>query len=204
MRNNIVQMEENMDRILKNVKVGILLTAIMCIGLGVVLILYPQISTIVICYAFGGILVICALFHVVLYFKYKQENTFVNFNLIVAVITGVIGLWIVLKPEMVVMIIPIIFGIVLVIHGIIDFKQAFELKEKYFIHWWFALILAFLNVGFAVILFWNPFSTITTLVVMIGVSFVYDGISDIWIISRISKAESDINKSLETINKTLN
>jgi uncharacterized membrane protein HdeD (DUF308 family) len=106
-----------------------------------------------------------------------------------------------LNPEMVVMIIPIIFGIVLIIHGIIDFKQAFELKEKYYKYWWFALILGVLNIGLAILLFGNPFSTTATLIVMIGVSFVYDGVSDIWIISRISKAQKDILKSLETINK---
>jgi len=190
-----------MDKIIRNQKLGILLTAILCIGLGLALVLYPKMSTIVICYAFGGILVICSLFHVFLYFKYKKENNFLNFNLLIAVITGVIGLWIILKPEMVVMIIPIIFGIVLVIHGVIDFKQAFELKEKYYIFWWIAIILSFFNLGLALLLFLNPFSIITTLVMIIGISFIYDGISDIWIISRISKAESDITKSLKTINK---
>jgi len=197
----VPQVEENMDKIFKNVKLGFLLTALLCIGLGVVLIIYPQMSTSIICYAFGAILVICAVFHVVLYLKYKKENNLINFNLIIAVITGVIGLWIMLNPEMVIMIIPIIFGIVLIIHGIIDFKQAFELKEKYYKYWWFVLILGVLNIGLALILFVNPFSTTATLIVMIGVSFVYDGVSDIWIISRISKAQKDITKSLETINK---
>lgn len=190
-----------MDKILKNIKVSILLTAIMCIGLGIILILYPQISTTVICYAFGGILVACALFHVILYFKYKKENKFINFNLIVAVITGVIGLWIILKPSMVIMMIPIIFGIVLVIHAIVDFKQAFELKEKYYKYWWLVLLLSILNLCFAVVLFLNPFSAVTTLVVIIGISLIYDGASDIWIVSRISKATRDIQKSLDTINK---
>lgn len=188
-----------MDKFLKDAKVGAILSAILSIGLGIVLIIYPQLSSTVICYTFGAILVICSLFHVFFYFKNKRENSFMNFNLIIAIITGVIGVWIILNPTMVIMIIPIIFGIVLVVHGIVDIKQAIELKGKYYDYWWIAIIFAFLNIGFAIILFINPFTVVTT-VVVIGISLVYDGVSDIWIISRISKSVRDIKKSLDTIN----
>ncbi|MFA9379089.1 MAG: HdeD family acid-resistance protein [Lachnotalea sp.] len=190
-----------MDKILKSAKVGFILTAILSIVLGGVLIVYPQMSTTIICYAFGGILVICALFHVFFYFKYKEENNFVNFNLIIAIITGVIGTWIILKPVMVIMIIPVIFGLVLIIHGIDDIRQAVELKGKFYEFWWIALIVALLNVICAVILFVNPFKVVTTLVIVIGISLIYDGVSDLWIISRISKATKEIKQSLDVINK---
>lgn len=190
-----------MDKFLKDAKGGAILSTILSIGLGIVLIIYPQLSSTVICYAFGAILVICSLFHVFFYLKSKRENSFINFNLIIAITTGVIGVWIILNPTMVIMIIPIIFGLVLVIHGLVDIKFAIELKEKYYDYWWIAIILAFLNIGFAIILFIHPFAVVKTLVVVIGVSFVYDGVSDIWIISRISKAVRDIKKSLDTINE---
>jgi uncharacterized membrane protein HdeD (DUF308 family) len=190
-----------MERVLKNTKVSIILNSILSIGLGVVLILYPQITMTAICYAFGAILVVCALFHVFFYFKYKKQNSFVNFNIIIAAITGVIGIWIISKPSMVLLIIPIIFGIILVIHAIVDVKQAIELKDSYYKCWWAALIVAVFNIGFAAILFWNPFKVVSTLIIIIGISLVYDGISDIWIISRISKSARDIKKSLDNFNE---
>lgn len=190
-----------MGKSLKDVSVGIVITAILCIGLGIILVVYPEMSTTLICYSFGGILVMCALFHIFFYIKLRKENNFVNFNLIIAVITGVIGVWILLKPAMVVLIIPIIFGIVLIIHGIIDFMQAFRLKEKYYNNWWVAIILAAINFCFAIILLINPFSAVIWLIRIIGIILIYDGASDVWIISRIGRATKDIKKSLETINK---
>ncbi|RDY31501.1 HdeD family acid-resistance protein [Lachnotalea glycerini] len=189
-----------MERVLKNTKVSIALTAILNICLGITLLVYPKMTMTAICYAFGGVLIICALFHVFFYFKYKKQNSLVNFNIIIAIVTGVIGIWIVSKPSMVIYIIPVIFGFVLVIHSIVNVKQGIELKEKFYQHWWISFFMAVIHIGFASLLFINPFQAETTLMIAIGISLLYDGISSIWILSRIGKAEREIKKSLYTLN----
>ncbi len=79
-----------MEKILKSTKASYVLTAILSIGFGVVLLINPKITTDAISYALGVILMICAIFHVFLYFKLRNKNGLVVINIIVAIITGVI------------------------------------------------------------------------------------------------------------------
>lgn len=190
-----------MEKFLKSTKVSIALIAILSIILGIVLLLYPQMTTTAICYIFGGILITCALFHVFLYFKYKKQNSLVSINIMIEVLTGVIGIWIISNPSVVTRIIPVIFGLVLVLQGCVDGKQAFELKEKFYSYWWITLILAALNMVFAALLFMNPFRASATRSLVIGIGLIYNGVSSLWILSRIRKAEREIKKSLNTINE---
>jgi uncharacterized membrane protein HdeD (DUF308 family) len=190
-----------MEKILKSTKVSIAVIAILSLGLGIVLLLYPQITISAICYAFGGVLIACAAFHVFFYFRNKKENRFVTFNLVIAILTGVLGIWIITTPSLITRIVPIIFGIVLVIYGMVHVKLAFELKEKYYSYWWVALILVAINFLLASLLFLDPFQASSTLILAIGISLIYNGISSLWILSRISKAQREIKKSLNTINE---
>lgn len=189
-----------MEKFLKEIRQSVVIYGCLSVVLGVVLVLYPQLSTKIICTAFGAILVLCAVFHMISYLRHKDEAPFINFNLIAAVITGVIGIWIIVKPEMVVLIIPVIFGIVLVIHGISDLRQAIELKKRFYDYWWAALIIAVLNVLIGAVLLTDPFRAAVVSIRVIGICLIYDGVSDLWIVSRVSKAVKDIEASLENIN----
>lgn len=189
-----------MEKFLKEIRQSVVIYGCLSIILGVVLVLYPQLSTKLICIVFGAILVLCAVFHLVSYLRHKDETTFINFNLIAAVITGVMGIWIIVKPEMVVLIIPVIFGIVLIIHGISDLKQAIELKKRFYDYWWAALIIAILNILLGAVLLTDPFRAAVISVRVIGLCLIYDGVSDLWIVSRVAKAVKDIEVSLNSIN----
>lgn len=190
-----------MEKILKSTKASYVLTAILSIGFGVVLLINPKITTDAISYALGVILMICAIFHVFLYFKLRNKNGLVVINIIVAIITGVIGLWIIANPSSVTYIIPIILGLLIMIEGILDIKMAFELKNVYYHYWWMAIILGGINIGLSILIVFNPFKATASFSVINGVSFIYNGITTFWILSRLIKASKEIKESLNTINK---
>ncbi|MEG2958970.1 MAG: hypothetical protein RR828_04460, partial [Oscillospiraceae bacterium] len=54
--------------------------------------------------------------------------------------------------------------------------------------WWVVLILALLTAALALLVIFNPFGALNTLIMVIGGILIYQGISDLWAISRISKA----------------
>lgn len=198
---NITLGDDNMKTILKSTKLGIALTAILSIIFGIVLLLYPQMTTNAICYALGVVLVICAVFHIFLYFKFKNKNHLGTLNLLVAIITGVLGIWVISNPKTVIQMIPIIFGVILIIEGIVDIKQSFELKNLFYENWWIAIMLALINMGFAALIVMEPFQNAKAIAIINGISFIYNGISCIWILLRLNKASKEIKKSLNTINK---
>ena len=52
--------------------------------------------------------------------------------------------------------------------------------------WWLALILAILTIGFGILLICRPFAALDTVVMLIGIFLIYDGLSNVWIVSRVS------------------
>jgi uncharacterized membrane protein HdeD (DUF308 family) len=186
---------------MKGIKIGGLVSALVYLVFGVILVMYPQLSTTIICYMFGGILVICAIFHLISFLKNKNKARFAVFNLMIAVITGVIGAWILLKPSIVIMMIPIIFGIVLILHGIISIKEAIELKSIYDHAWWSILLLVLVDFILAAAFFVNPFPSMSVLVRVIGIGLLFDGLLDIWVMLRRGLATRAIKKTVHTLNK---
>ena len=88
---------------------------------------------------------------------------------------------------------------VVAVHGVHNLLQALELFRNKYSKWWVALLLGALTVGLGILLICNPFEAVSTVVVLIGVFLIYDGVSDIWIISRVSKTAREIKETMEAL-----
>ena len=104
-----------------------------------------------------------------------------------------------IKPDKVLAIIPIIVGIVIALHGLHNLQQAITLCKDKYDKWWIALLLGILTIGFGVLLICRPFAAIDTVVMLIGVFLIYDGLSNIWIVSRIYKNAKIIKQEMEAV-----
>ena len=76
-------------------------------------------------------------------------------------------------------------GIIILLHGVNNLNQTIKLCKGQYDKWWIGLILGLVTVGFGILLICNPFAAIDTLVRAIGIFLVYDGVSDIWIASKV-------------------
>ena len=65
-------------------------------------------------------------------------------------------------------------------------------------NWWVALLLSLLTVALGVVLICNPFTIVDTVVRIIGAFLVYDGLSDMWILSRVFKTKKNREKIIDT------
>lgn len=133
----------------------------------------------------GGILLIYGLIQILIYIFSRERTLGIQGMLILGIIFAVLGGLILLKPNMVIMAVPMILGILIVIHGLHNITQAIGLKKSGYDKWWLALIFAILTIALGSILIYNPFTVMDTLVRLIGIFLIYDGLSDVWILSRI-------------------
>ena len=186
-------------KLLKKLKTNIVISAMLCILLGIVLVVWPDLSMQVVCTAVGAILLIGGGVRLAVYFSVKDGSVYAQMNLIMGIILAVVGVWILLQPDKVLAIIPIIVGIVIVLHGINNLQQALTLYKDKYDKWWVALILGLLTVGFGVLLICRPFEALETAVMMIGICLIYDGISDIWIVSRIYRTAKALKQEAEAL-----
>lgn len=97
-----------------------------------------------------------------------------------------------LQPDQILKMVPILVGIIIVIHGIQDLQQVVSLCKGRYDKWWVALILGLLTVGFGILLIWNPFTANEIFITCIGFFLIYDGISNLWILSRVAYIEKQL------------
>lgn len=188
-----------MEGLLKKIKANVIVSSLLCVILGLVLVVRPGLSIRIVCTAVGIVLVVSGIVRVIDYFTERDGSMYSQINLIFGIVLAVVGVWITVKPDKVLAIIPIIVGIVIVIHGLHNIKQAMELWRDKYDKWWVAAVMGALTVGFGVLLICRPFSAIDTVVMMIGLFLIYDGVSNIWIVSRIYKNAKILRQETEAV-----
>ena len=186
-------------KLLKKLKTNVVISAALCILLGIVLVVWPGLSMQIVCTAIGAVLLIGGGVRLAAYFTAKDGSVYSQMNLIMGIILAVVGIWILLQPDKVLAIIPIIVGIVIALHGVNNLQQAITLCKEQYDKWWVALILGLLTVGFGVLLIFKPFAALDTAVRLIGVFLIYDGVSDIWIVSRVYHTAKTIKQEADAL-----
>lgn len=181
----------------KNLKANYTLSAAICVLIGLVLIIWPGTSTQIVCMALGGVLLLYGLVQIVLYLFVKERTLYLQGMLVLGIVFSVMGIWILLRPEYIIAAVPMIIGMIIVIHGIHNAAQAMELKKMGYEKWWMALLFGVLTIAFGGVLIYNPFSVVNTVVRVIGGFLVYDGLSDMWILSRIFKVKKNSKKVVD-------
>lgn len=188
-----------MESLLKKIKTNVVVSSLLCVILGLVLVFRPGLSIRIVCTAVGVVLIVTGVMRIIEYFALRDGSMYAQVNLIFGIVLAVVGIWITMQPDKVLAIIPIIVGIVIVIHGLHNLKQAMELLRDKYDKWWIALIMGVLTVGFGVLLVCRPFTAIDTVVMMIGIFLIYDGLSNIWIVSRIYKNAKMLRQEMEAV-----
>ena len=183
---------------IKSLKVNYSLSAVICVILGIVLLVWPGQSTQVVCMVLGIVLGGFGLIQIILYLATKEKTMVSHSMMMLGVVLAVIGGWIVLKPETIIKAVPMIVGILIVIHGFHNAVQAIDLKKMQYDNWWVALLLSLLTVALGVVLICNPFTIVDTVVRIIGAFLVYDGLSEMWILSRVFKTKKNREKIIDT------
>ena len=93
----------------------------------------------------------------------------------------------ILKWEFVISILPFILGIFLIFSGILDFQKSLLLRDYGNLRWKSSLVLSCIKFVFGVVLTVIPFLIASTFIRLIGIGLIYNGLSELWIVSRWPK-----------------
>ena len=181
-------------KFLKSIKYNLLSSAVLCILLGIVLLVYPDTSLTIVCRTVGVIVLITGLGFVGSYLRVGKTKWFGKVELVFGSIFAILGGFIVLYPLGIISIVPLVFGILLVYHGIANMKQAFELRQYKDNGWWLPVLIAASTIALGVVIMRNPFGTIETLMRIIGVCILYDGLMNTMLVGRFVKSIRNFRK----------
>lgn len=188
-----------METLLKKIKTNAIVSALMCIVLGVILVVWPGLTVRAVCMTIGFVLVASGANRLFGFIFGGDNSIYSRMNLVTGVIVALIGAWILFQPDTIIKMIPILVGIIVIIHGINDLQQTVSLCQNRYDKWWVALLLGLITIGFGILLIFNPFEAVETLVMFIGIFLIYDGVSDIWIVSRVSHVAKQIKREAEAV-----
>ena len=148
--------------------------------LGAVLILMPgaAVSTLVRC--FGLVLILIGTLKLVPQLRSKMRDAAGNAALVSSAVTVAAGFLVMLCPEKAASVFPMFAGIVILLVGIAHLMRAMEAKQAGDPASRMMLVFSFITIGCGALICLNPFSAVTTLVRIVGVILVYNGITGFW------------------------
>lgn len=177
-----------MKSILREQRISSIIMALVTLAMGFLLLFWPDRSVKILCALLGAVLIVTGVAYVVGWLIRRGKGGFTAWLLIPGVLLAAMGLWLLNNPKLVVALIQYIFAAVVIFHGVLDLQSAVVLAAARQRRWWVDLLIALLTLGLGALVLFNPFETFEALVMLIGFSLIYDGLSDLWLILRLSLA----------------
>lgn len=152
--------------------------AAVALVLGVLLIIWPDSAVNTIVIVIGASLIASGISSLVLAFKTQKEDAKANMMYVNSIINFIFGLLLVLMPSFFISIIMFLFGAILLFFGIGQLISLSRVRQFSPLPWFFYIApVAVLICG--VVIFFNPFKTMTALFVFFGFVLVFYAVSEI-------------------------
>jgi len=110
-----------------------------------------------------------------------------KFLLIWSFILMGIGIFFIMRTDVIISTIPLIFGLFIFASGVADVTKARQLKALGYQNWLITLIMAAVKCILGLVMIFNPFRAAVTMLIFIGLCLIYAGISSLWIIYSLTK-----------------
>lgn len=160
---------------LRHIKTGTFLLSIVYLILGLMLLVMPETSLLWICYAFGAVVLLTGVVCLVQYARLHGKGFAAPFLLVGGVITGALGIFTLLRPQTVASILPIVFGIFILVDGFNRIASGVELAKQKGHKWWVLVLLGVLSLALGFLLIWRPFDIAVSMVMVCGALLVVEG-----------------------------
>lgn len=155
---------------------GIIISAILYIVFGVILVRYPDQALNTVCLGLGILTMVFGVTKLLAYVFKKDAGILASLDLILGIILTAVALLLLIRPGVVVSIIPFIAGMVILFQSISRLQQAVELKVAGYDKWWSMLVIGIITLFLGGYIVMNPFDTVALMVRAIGVVLIINGV----------------------------
>ena len=183
-----------MREFLNRIKADFLLSSVLCIALGIVFIVWRASVLEVVANILAVLLIIIGAMYVCSYFLKIVTN---GLSVMMGIVVLEVGIWFLIQPRIVVELIPIVIGLVLIFHSIRSIVEAIDAKKYGYNAWGVGMVLSVISLVCGILCVTNAFNIMKTATVIVGLILIFNGVSNIWITSRATKAETAYNKQQE-------
>ena len=158
----------------KKLKWNLILMSLLYLALGIFLLMVPGTALNVVCYALGGVVLACAAVQLVRYFVVERGVFQSQLTLISGLVCLALGAFLIIRSDIVVRVLPIVFGLFIIFDSLGRVQNALELRRCEYSSWKVFLLLAVLSVILGIVMVVDPFGTMETLVMAIGLILILE------------------------------
>lgn len=180
------------------------IASIIYIILGIFMVSHPAKVEATLCYAFGILMTIFGVINVISFFINKDSDNNLFFELVFGVLSCAFGVFTLFSPTSVINILFIVIGVIIIIDGIMNLKRSFYLKDFGERYWLVFFIISAVSVlaGILTIVFREPLGSF--LIVVLGINLIYEGVSGLVIMFRISQNKKRAERKMMMIDADFN
>lgn len=183
-----------MKSIIQDMKQNYFVNAVIMVILGLVLVIWPDILGVMLCYLLGGALIVMGVIQLISFLRGERLGFYSKFSMLMGIVLVLLGIWICTQPHVVLSIIPVVVGIIVLIHGLMDIQYTLDIRRTGNTKWWIALIAAILTLIVGLLLVFNPFTAYEISMILLGVAMLYDGGSDLVLLIFSYLAQKDTDR----------
>ena len=169
-----------MKELLAAVNRGNTVAALIFLVLGLFLIIFPEVSSSVLCYLVFAALLLDGLRHVICYFRGQPSEALAGYDLALGACEILLSLFVLIRSNVMLSLLPICLGAALVVSGVIRLQRAFDLHRAGFPAWRTVLILGAVVALLGLLMLINPFATSKLLLIFLGVAMVINAVCLLW------------------------
>ena len=151
----------------------------------------PQTSADVICYVAGILLLASGIAAVVSYLA--SGRLFGSYALVSGIVLLVCGVFCLLRPEVIQGLLTVIFGVFLVIDGMVTLQDGIDCARAKLGGWWVLASLAVITIALGCVILFGKFDSIMLLA---GISLIVDGVFDLIATLAFSKRVREARQKL--------
>ena len=163
--------------------------------MGIVLLILPGVATSVLFNGIGCICILIGIIHVIKYFTLEARIAVIGNDMALGLAWIAGGIAVIIFKPVLVSLLPVVFGLVLLIGGGIKIQSSLGFKRMNAVSWYWELICAAVSVVMGILIVSNPFSTALLMMRVIGAALVLEGCMDV--VSRIAFKRA-CNRFIET------
>lgn len=159
--------------------------------LGLILLIAPGTAVSFVFNGIGLISIAIGVFSLIRYFKMDTKSSIQSNALFTGILWIVGGIAVISLKGALMSILPIFFGVIILIGGVSKLQGALTLRRMNVSRWTVELIFAAISILFGALILLNPFSTALLLMRVIGLALLIEGASSLISISAIEKKKSE-------------
>ena len=119
----------------KKLKWNLILMSLLYVGLGIFLVMKPGTALNIVCYALGGVVLACAAVQLIRYFVVERGVFQSQLTLVSGIVCLALGAFLIIRSDIVVSILPIVFGLFVIFDAIGRVQNALDLRRCGYDSW---------------------------------------------------------------------